>query len=72
MDMILVMVVLVFGGLWKVKQTGGWTEGRPPVMEKDGTVRYFSAENIPIGNNLYLKQEIAPFTKILKQLGLMR
>jgi len=72
MDMILVLFVLVFGGLWKVKQTGGWMEGKSPVMERDGTVRYFSEESIPVGNNLYLKRETAPFTKILKQLGLMR
>ncbi len=72
MDLILVMLVLVLGGMWKVRQTGGWTEGKPPVMEQDGTVHYFNAESIPIGSNLYLKRETAPFTKILKQLGLMR
>ena len=67
----IVLIVLV-GGAIRVKKTGGLDAGRPPVLQRDGTVQYFDVGSIPVGDNLMLKQETAPFTLILRQLGLMK
>ncbi len=71
MDVVVVTLIVLIGGAVRVKKTGGLYEDKPPVMQKDGTVRYFNVRSIPVGDNLMLEKEVAPFTLILKQLGLI-
>lgn len=72
MDIVVVVLTVLIGGMVRVKKTGGLDIDRPPVMQSDGTVQYFDVRSIPVGNNLMLKRETAPFTLILRQLGLIK
>lgn len=58
------MVILIFTILGIVKSV----KENSSVVKED--VLVYSKE-IPVGNNLMMKREVAPFTLILKQLGLV-
>lgn len=72
MDLIMVLLAVIIIGAYRGVATGGFIESRPPELCDDGTVRYFNVDDIPVGNNLMLKREVAPYMRIVKQLGLVK
>lgn len=70
MDLILTLIIVIGISIYKIKRIGGLEKETPPILQEDGSIKYSNKKDIPIGNNLMLKQEIEPFTFIIKQMGL--